>query len=594
MKSKKSVTLTIVLTILVGLLTIAGSFALWTTNIGNNISVSLNTADINNYVDYTEGTAVFNSNLQASSDYTDGSTTTFSVNTKNNPPTDFYASINMKINDISNILTQSDVLKITITSKEDDSRDDEIIELESDFNGTTTGDIIELLPSIKVTDTTMDYIIYVWVDENNSNAQNVIGASLDIEFWMEINQNRPSNTSGYTVPNVPDAIVGLIPVKLSDDGATVTTVLSSDPTWYDYGNKKWANAVLVTDSSRSSYQGTSGVTVRASHILAYFVWIPRYEYKVWQYTGASSENNEREIEIKFTTSSITNQAIGNGHWHTPTAFWWDDDSDGVRDPREELSGIWVSKFETSLSVADNLTTSNCNSTSCNNYVNIRSLPNVSSYGNTSISTGFYASRFMEINSNPFGLSSSGVDSHMMKNSEWGVVTYLAHSKYGINSNVEFNNNSEETTGCGDDPEQSGASPSTCYRPYGSSTNYPQSTTGNVTGVFDMAGGNYEYVMGHYSNTLGGWDLSGFTQLPAAKYYNAYTVNSVDSCTLATCGGGALNETNSWYMSSVILPDADWEWMMRGGINANSNIFDFDQNDGSGSGMTSFRIVLTLE
>lgn len=43
------------------------------------------------------------------------------------------------------------------------------------------------------------------------------------------------------------------------------------------------------------------------------------------------------------------------------------------------------------------------------------------------------------------------DSHLMKNSEWGAVTYLAHSKYGIDSDVGFNsynNNGSYLTGCG--------------------------------------------------------------------------------------------------------------------------------------------------
>ena len=39
-----------------------------------------------------------------------------------------------------------------------------------------------------------------------------------------------------------------------------------------------------------------------------------------------------------------------------------------------------------------------------------------------------------------------LDSHMMKNTEWGVVAYLSHSKYGINSEININNNSNYITG----------------------------------------------------------------------------------------------------------------------------------------------------
>ncbi len=51
--NKNRIALTIILTVLIGLLTIAGSFALWTIQLGNNITVALNTADLNNYVEYT-------------------------------------------------------------------------------------------------------------------------------------------------------------------------------------------------------------------------------------------------------------------------------------------------------------------------------------------------------------------------------------------------------------------------------------------------------------------------------------------------------------------------------------------------------------
>ena len=32
------------------------------------------------------------------------------------------------------------------------------------------------------------------------------------------------------------------------------------------------------------------------------------------------------------------------------------------------------------------------------------------------------------------------DSHMMKNTEWGAVAYLTLSKYGINKDININNN----------------------------------------------------------------------------------------------------------------------------------------------------------
>lgn len=45
--------------------------------------------------------------------------------------------------------------------------------------------------------------------------------------------------------------------------------------------------------------------------------------------------------------------------------------------------------------------------------------------------------------------------------------------------------------------------STCVNGYGTSSEYSQSTTGNITGVFDMAGGAPESVMGYTDQETGG-------------------------------------------------------------------------------------------
>ena len=93
---------------------------------------------------------------------------------------------------------------------------------------------------------------------------------------------------------------GLIPVELSPSGDTVTVADSEMSDWYDYDNKKWANAVLVTEDThaRSYYLNNPGITIPQEDILAYYVWIPRYSYKVWQYSGVSDTVQEREIRNK--------------------------------------------------------------------------------------------------------------------------------------------------------------------------------------------------------------------------------------------------------------------------------------------------------
>ena len=83
-------------------------------------------------------------------------------------------------------------------------------------------------------------------------------------------------------PNVPDLDDGMIPVVISDTGIT-KTISKDDTSWYNYKKKQWANVVLV--NNRANYLNTTGVTVNKDDILAYYVWIPRYKYKVWNYNA---------------------------------------------------------------------------------------------------------------------------------------------------------------------------------------------------------------------------------------------------------------------------------------------------------------------
>ena len=54
---------------------------------------------------------------------------------------------------------------------------------------------------------------------------------------------------------------------------------------------------------------------------------------------------------------------------------------------------------------------------------------------------------MNDNDNIYGFTDND-DIHMIKNREWGALAYLSHSKYGKNSMIEVNRNSEYKTGCG--------------------------------------------------------------------------------------------------------------------------------------------------
>ena len=182
---------------------------------------------------------------------------------------------------------------------------------------------------------------------------------------------------------------------------------------------------------------------------------------------------------------------------------------------------------------------------------------------------------------------------MMKNREWGAVAYLSHSKYGVNAEISINNylnlsNYWSETGCG---AAAGVTTqvSTCAIPYGGASTYQQSTTGNITGVFDMSGGLTEHVMGNYAGTKGSY----FDVLPTdTKYYDIYNFDSMSSCNLITCGGHALNETR-WYSDVSGFVSSSYPWFRRGGYcseGSDAGAFNANYDGGIASG-SGFRSVL---
>ena len=68
----------------------------------------------------------------------------------------------------------------------------------------------------------------------------------------------------------------LIPVTIDDNGTARKADLSSE--WYDYETKKWVNAVILEDETKSY---ASGEIIPEENIESYFVWIPKYRYQLW-------------------------------------------------------------------------------------------------------------------------------------------------------------------------------------------------------------------------------------------------------------------------------------------------------------------------
>lgn len=378
-------------------------------------------------------------------------------------------------------------------------------------------------------------------------------------------------SSGCTevIPNKPSAPVlvdHLIPVKWNGVEWVKADVKNASGAneWYDYYNKKWANAVTVTATTRDAYESASvGTKIAEEHILNYFVWIPRFKYAIPSGSGA------REISVSFeskATTKSTGSATGTDYLTHP-AFSFGG---------TELAGIWVSKFETTGSITQ-----------------ITSKPNQVPLVNQSISALFYAIRNMQGSGNAYGLSSdpSVLDIHMIKSTEWGAVSILTQSKYGRCANgicdeVWNNNNSSMKTGCA--PDSLGASETSSCNSYHTASGIQASTTGNIYGVYGMSGGAWEYVLGNYNSIIGS---SGFDSLPEGKYINIYTSST-------TIKGDAMSADNmtGWYSDSGTLDTSISSWIIRGGGATNGNaagIFSYGYAGAKGGADASVSTRMTL-
>ena len=427
----------------------------------------------------------------------------------------------LNVNNIGDGLKNSNNFKYALT-KSSTSCTSKVVS-SGTFKGKTNGSKVTLLERGYNETIEETYYLYIWLDKAETST-----ATMDQEFSLSLGGECEASPEvinvTYVEPEAPILDEGMVPIVLSDTGEA--TVANTNEEWYNYEDREWANAVLVNENasgttgsySREYYLNNPGTTVLETDILAYYVWIPRYKYQIWT-ISKSATGKEQTINIIFETKNTTkSNGTTVGEYKTHPAFTLGN---------EELAGIWVGKFETT----GNATTPTV-------------LPNKQSLRNQNVSTQFttsikFAGGSMNTStgavtftgSNTYGLTNQ-TDSHMMKNNEWGAVAYLSHSQYGINSEIYINNSLSYYTGrsggnVGGSQNSLSAqfgsgSTSTKYNSYGyytwtgqaisssgivgavtdSTLGTKASTTGNITGVYDMSGGSYEYVMGVLSDSSG--------------------------------------------------------------------------------------------
>ena len=450
-------------------------------------------------------------------------------------------------------------------------------------------------------------------EETQANEQAAL-AELTNQMEGTINKrNDGENNTPEEKVNGPTLLTGMTPVKFTEPTesakGTIVQTTASDSNWYNYDEKKWANAQTQDGSM--------------------WVWIPRYAYKV------DSANQKFDVVFLIGTTDTYYDESGNiqtakratsadeivdtSTGYTVHPAFTNETSinyaNGGWD--KELTGIWVAKFEAGYAGENNTAQVKASSvtteyptfqgtTYSRNYITINDCYNIAKVLNES--------------GNIYGLSTDS-DSHLMKNSEWGATAYLAQSKYGLNgTNIYINNanlNNTPTgkyavTGCCGETENASAVTITIENINSTTANTPVNTiytwdqlngqkassTGTIYGIYDLSGGVWEYTAGYIANSNS--NLKNYGQSVAynvdtlktvsTKYTTVYPYDtSSDSYTNnylknTKIYGDGVRETStagsgrtSWYSDYSFFPRSSYPFFKRGG----------DCGYGSGAGLFCF-------
>ena len=166
---------------------------------------------------------------------------------------------------------------------------------------------------------------YVGLNLNTTYTVNIIARNASTNEYVGAITKKIKTTDVY----VPD-LTGFdkdttFYVIYNDDGTEkerVSIKKNAPSNWYDYSNRKWANIVTTANGTES-----------------YFVWIPRYEYRILEDRENESLDNKR-TDVNFITTDITNDNCSTGY-KVPEAFTWGDNGE------VQLTGYWMSKYQLS-------------------------------------------------------------------------------------------------------------------------------------------------------------------------------------------------------------------------------------------------------
>lgn len=366
------------------------------------------------------------------------------------------------------------------------------------------------------------------------------------------NMQSQDNVS-ITIVNKPLLVDGMNPVKFNEDG-TMTVISDEEDlkSWYNYDEsvRNWANATLKDGSV--------------------YVWIPRYAYEI------NSTTTPKTIDIKFLrefSKMGTDGLVIPSSYKVAPAFQdgkttsfangeWD----------EEITGIWVAKYETTNN-------SNKPKNALVAAVSWRSITPVdafnlcrqmeSKYITTYFGTSVVAADEATYNYGEYTTDTNNIDTHLMKNSEWGAVAYLTYSKYGVQGEK-----------CEDYYIKNSANEGNSAPKY--------STTNNYTGIYGFNGGAHDMVSAGVN--IAGYLNSENKSTKYATYYSTGTITDEAN----KIYGDAMKETSGWDSNGASNPT---QLICRGGVytsTSGTGIFAYQNKNYDASDTVTFRPVLIVE
>lgn len=501
--------------------------------------------------------------------------------------------------------------------------------------------------------------------------------------------------------NEPILLTGMDAIKFTEptkttEGITVKTSYT-DENWYDYSIGNWANSqtqdgsmwvwipryaykiIYYTDENKTIVSNTK--TSYGSIDVKFLIGITDTYYKEDGTIGIAQRQTDINQIIDTTVDYTVHPAFTNEKTINYSNGGW----------RKELTGIWVSKFEAGYASGNNsapvkassvkyteprswvykdeaVTENNSRQVARNwldgiyakkdtngtitydngatkyNWVNgevsikyptFQPLTYSMNYINHNDS--YNIARALTENGNIYELSNNNADSHLMKNSEIGAVSYLSQSKYGLKediiyrNNINLNNSTSSiyaVTGMSGNSESASTITTTIddinnrnlidAYVWSQKEGTKASSTGTIYGIYDLSGGLWERTaclvynghlnLNHFGSSLLNNGIS-------TEYATIYPNNELGITDANTAGqnnyesntkiyGDVIKETSikgigltSWNKNYSIFSGYNSPFFTRGGSwydTKGAGINAFARSDGTNAFDVGLRVVLVAQ